>query len=114
MIIGIKLFVINCLGYQNEPNAYDLLMFGLGSFVVISILLFYYNSISKSNNSSRELSNPIYRSKDILLQSNNSNVNLIITQSNTSAWVKVLVFILIAFVVIVPADKFLGAVNSFY
>ncbi|WP_158839484.1 hypothetical protein [Polaribacter sp. L3A8] len=114
MIIGIKFFVINCLGYQNEPNAYDLLIFGLGSFVLISILLFYYNSISKSNNSSRELENTIYQSKDVLLQSNNSNINLIITQSTTSIWGKALVLVLIAFVIIVPVDKLIGAVNSFY
>ena len=114
MTNSINFSVINCLGYKNEPNAFDLLMFSLGSFLVISILLFYYNRIPKSNDSISELDNTIYQTKDVLLQSNSNNTNLIITQSTTSTWVKVLAFILIAFVVIIPVDQLFGVVNSFY
>ena len=97
-----------------QLSAYDLLMFTLGSFVVISILNFYYSRIPKSNNSISEFDTPIYQTNDIFLQSNSSSANLIITQSTTSTWVKVLVFILIAFVVIIPVDQLFSVVNSFY
>jgi hypothetical protein len=103
-----------CNNYYWSMSAYDLLMFGLGSFVIISMLLLYYNKIPKSNHNISELNNPIYQTKDILLQSNSSSANLIITQSTTSTWVKVLAFILIAFVVVIPVDQLFSVVNSFY
>ncbi|WP_339661236.1 hypothetical protein [uncultured Polaribacter sp.] len=183
MIISVIFFVINCFGYQNEPNAFDLFMFGLGSFVVISLLLWYYSKIPISNFKENDiqieitrsrwpkflayilfiipaiifvielfnfgnlftsfdvfmlsslvslflylnitpevkkivkrklLDNPIYQTKDILLQSSSSDANFMITQSTTSAWVKILAFILIAFVVIIPVDQLFSSVNSFY
>lgn len=102
-----------CYGYKTI-SAYDLLLFTLGSFVLISILLFYYNRIPKSNSSKSEFENPIYQSKDILLQSNNVDANFLITEKTTSTWVKFLVYILIVFVVIVPVNELFSAVNSFY
>ena len=105
-----------CFGpcYTSTLSGFDIFMFSLGSLVIISILLFYYSKISKSNNTKTELDNPIYQTKDILLQSNCNDDTLIITQSTTSTWVKVLVFILIAFVIIIPIDQLFGVVNSFY
>jgi hypothetical protein len=63
-----------CYGYKTI-SAYDLLMLSLGSFIVISVLLFYYNRIPKSNQPRSEFQNPIYQSKDILLQQNSVNGN---------------------------------------
>jgi hypothetical protein len=48
------------------------------------------------------------------LQSSSSDANFMITQSTTSAWVKILTFVLIAFVVIIPVDQLFGVVNSIY
>jgi hypothetical protein len=100
--------------YEFGLDLFGLLCFGLGSFVVIFILNLYYNKIPKSNNSISELTNPIYQTKDILLQSSSNDVNFIITQSSTLTLVKILVFVLIAFVVFIPVDQLLGIVNSIY
>jgi hypothetical protein len=94
-------------------STYDLLMFTLGSFVVISILNFYYSRIPKSNNSISEFDTPIYQTQDILLQSNSNNANLISTQDTTSTWAKIVVFVLITFVVIIPVDQLFSFANSF-
>ena len=89
-------------------SAYDLLMFGIGSIILISILLFYYNRIPKSNSSKSDLQNPIYQSSDILLQSNSQEINFVIPEKTTSTWVKGFVFILIFLVVITPLYQLLG------
>ncbi|QNM84868.1 hypothetical protein H9W90_11780 [Polaribacter pectinis] len=94
--------------FFRQLNAYDLLMFALGSMVIISILNFYYNRIPKSNTLESELKNPIYDSKDVLLQSNNLNTNFIIEEKSTSIFVKMFVYILIALVVITPLYQLLG------
>jgi hypothetical protein len=180
------MIALNCLGpypLGYYPIAYDLLMFGVGSFVVISLLLWYYSKIPKSNFKENDiqieirtsrwpkllayllfiipaiilfielfnfgnlftyfdvfmlsslvslllylnitpevkkivkrkiLENPIYQTRDILLQSSSSDANFMITQSTTSAWVKILTFVLIAFVVIIPVDQLFGVANSIY
>ncbi len=100
--------------YEYGLDLEALIMFALGSFLIISILLFYYNRIPKSNPTKSDLDNPIYQTKDILLQSNCNDSNLIITESATSTWVKILVFILIAFVITNPVDQLFSAVNSFH
>jgi hypothetical protein len=112
----IHFYQFNCFPntYSSSEHLNQLLMFSLGSFVIISILLLYYNKIPKSNHPITELDNPIYKTQDILLQSNSNNTNLMITQNTTSYWVKVLVFILIAFVVMIPIDQLFSMVNRFY
>ena len=94
--------------YFNELSAFDLSMFALGSFVIICILNLYYNKIPRSNSSINELNNPIYQSKDILLQSNSQDVSFVIAESKTSTWVKVLAFVLILCVAFTPFQEFLG------
>ena len=180
------MIALNCLGpypFGYYPTAYDLLIFGLGSLAVISLLLWYYSKIPKSNFKENDiqieitttrwpkllaylliiipaiilfielfnfgnlfthfdvfmlsslvslllylnitpevkkivkrklLDNPIYQTRDILLQSSSSDDNFMITQSTTSAWVKILAFVLIAFVVIIPVDQLFGVANSIY
>ncbi|MFT6698982.1 MAG: hypothetical protein ACJAVD_000468 [Porticoccaceae bacterium] len=100
--------------FNEQLSAYDLLIFTLGSLFFISILLLYYNKIPKSNFSITELEHPIYKTKDIFLQSSSNDANFIITQSSTSTCVKISAFLLIAFVVIIPVDQLFGAVNSIY
>ncbi|KGL62251.1 hypothetical protein [Polaribacter sp. Hel1_85] len=108
MINSINFSVINCLGYKNEPNAFDFLMFTLGSFVIISMLLLYYNRIPKSNHPISELDNPIYQTKDILLQSNSADVSFVISETKTSVLVKIVTFILILFLALTPFQEFLA------
>lgn len=173
MILKSFLLVINCFGYKNDPNAYDLFMFGLGSFAIISILLFYYSKIPKSNFKENdiqterkisrlpkmilylsilipiiillvdffnfgnlftsfdiimlssitavilylnitpeikklikrpELDNPIYQTKDILLQSNRNDMNYTGVKETTSKWVKTVVYITIFLLVLFPLN----------
>ncbi|WP_026775980.1 hypothetical protein [Polaribacter sp. Hel_I_88] len=87
---------------------YDLLMFFLGSFVLISILLLYYNKIPKSNTPKSEIDAPIYQSKDILLQSNNLDSNFIVAEKTTSNFTKIIVFVMIAIVVFTPLYQLFG------
>ena len=110
----IALNLIHFFPYEYGLDLKALIAFSLGSFVVTSILLFYYNRIPKSNQPKIELDNPIYQSTDILLQSNSADANFVIAEKTTSTWVKILVYILIAFVVIIPVDELFGVVNSFY
>lgn len=94
--------------FGNPLSAYDLIIFTLGSLVVISILLLYYNRIPKSTKQISELENPIYQSKDILLQSKIEDANYLAVEKSTSFWVKVLVYIMIGIVVFTPLYKLLG------
>lgn len=94
--------------FQQPLSAYDLLIFALGSFVIISILLFYYNRIPKSNTQKSSLDSPIYQTKDILLQSNSADANFVIAKSITSTWVKVLAFVLILIFAFTPFQDFLA------
>lgn len=89
-------------------SAYDLFIFTLGSIVIISILNFYYQRIPKSNNSINDSQNPIYQTKDILLQSNSAEASFVIAKRSTSILVKVLVFVLIFSFVFTPFQEFLG------
>ena len=99
--------VINCFGYQNEPNGFDLLMFALGSFVLISFLVFYYDRIPKSNKSKTELDTPIYQTKDIFLESNSANASFVLAEKSTSTWIKVFAFVLILLMVFTPFQDFI-------
>jgi hypothetical protein len=86
--------------------------FGLGSLVVVLIFLFYYNKIPKSNNSESQLTNRIYQKIYILPQLSSNDANFRIKQSFKSTLVKVLIFVLIAFVVLIPVNQLFGVVNS--
>lgn len=94
--------------YEYGLDFVALVLFSFGSFMVISILLFYYSKIPKSNAPKDELETPIYQSKDVLLQSNSLETNFIIAEKTTSTWVKGFVFILIFLVVVTPLYQLLG------
>ena len=107
LLSGISCCFGGCYNYFTL-SAYDLLMFGLGSIVLISILFFYYNRIPKSNISIDKLETPIYPTKDILLNLNSAETGFVIAESKTSTWVKVLAFVLILCVAFTPFQEFLG------
>lgn len=95
-------------GCDPSISAYDLLIFTLGSFVIVSTLIAYYNKIPKSNSPEKKLGTPIYQTKDILLQSNSSDASFIIAEKTTSTWVKVITVIMIVVVSCTPLYKLLG------
>ncbi len=101
-MIALNLIGSNYFGVQ--ITWFELLMFSLGSFLITSILLWFYERIPKHKTTPNEpiLNNPIYQSKDVLLQEREIGVNYFPTESTTSIWVKFLIYILIAFVVIIP------------
>lgn len=82
-------------------------MFSLGSFVIISFLLFYYNRIPKGNAPKSELNSLIYQSKDILLQSDSANVSFVLAEKTTSSWIKILAFVLTLYIVFTPFQELL-------
>ena len=105
------MIALNLLGpypFGNYTTFFDLLMFALGSFVVISILLLYYNKIPKSNNSKPKFDNSLYQFKDILLQSNNLDANFILAEKTTSTFTKTLVYIMILIVAFTPLYQLFG------
>lgn len=102
---------LNALGpniFGNPLSAYDLMIFTLGSIVLILSLLFYYNRIPKSKSSKNQLDTPIYESKDILLQSKIEDANYLAVEKSTSFWVKTLIYIMIGIVIFIPLYKLLG------
>lgn len=78
-------------------SGHDILIFALGLFIWVTILLWYYNRVSKSNNSNSALEVPFYQLKDILLQSNKSEVNFIDTTKSASTFTKLFVYALFFF-----------------
>jgi len=108
MATSIKFYIINCLGFENEPNAFDLLVFSIGSFILISILSLLYKKIPKSTASLIELENPIYKSKDILLQQSNFDIDNFPIGKATSNLTRIVIFILIALVAIIPLYQLFG------
>jgi len=109
MVLDISFLVINCLGYyDNSPSTFDILIFALGSFIVISIILLYYSKTSKSNISKSELDNPIYLSKDTLFQTTNTDTNPIFADNIISKFIKFLVYTVITIVIFTPLHQLLG------
>jgi hypothetical protein len=100
--------------FNEQLSAYDLLIVTLGSLFFISILFLYYNKIPKINLSITELEHPIYKTKDIFLQSSSNDANFIITQSSASTRVKISGFVVIAFVFIIPVDQLFSLVNCIH
>ena len=94
--------------FFRQPSFEDLLSFGLFSIITVSILLWYYHKISKSETNLDELDNPIYQSKDILLQEKISDGMYYPSQVATSIWVKISVFILVILVAITPLYQLFG------
>ncbi|WBX76842.1 hypothetical protein PG911_00870 [Tenacibaculum ovolyticum] len=105
------MIALNLLGFDPFSNSLsfcDLLCFGLGSFVLVSILSWYYNRIHKSNHSINDVERSIYQSKDILLQDYKVETEYAPIGQTTSVWVKTIVYILVLLVAITPLFELLG------
>ena len=98
---------VGCYG-DYSLSGYGLMIFTLSSFLITSILLLFYNIIPKSKNLKSEIDNPIYQSKDIILQSNSLNASFIIAEKTTSVWIKVITFIMIFVISFTPLYELLG------
>ncbi|WP_189663241.1 MULTISPECIES: hypothetical protein [unclassified Polaribacter] len=98
--------------YDELLSGYDILLFALGSCIVISVLLLYYSQIPENKNSKSALDKPLYQSKDVLLQSNNLEANFINTKKSASTFTKLFVFVLVFWVIFIPLYQLLG-VNHF-
>ncbi|WP_028889862.1 hypothetical protein [Tenacibaculum ovolyticum] len=104
-----------CFGPCPEPvlSGFDLLIFGLGSFVLVSILSLCYSRIPKNSYSTNDLERSIYQSKDILLQGYKVQVEYVPTAQTTSVWVKTIVYILVLLVAITPLFELFGMQNIY-
>ncbi|WP_064966260.1 hypothetical protein [Tenacibaculum ovolyticum] len=94
--------------FSNSLSFFDLLCFGLGSFVLVSILSWCYSRIPKSSYSTNDLERSIYQSKDILLQEYKVQAEYIPAGKTTSVWVKTIVYILVLLVAITPLFELFG------
>jgi hypothetical protein len=104
------LYQFNCFQklYDNSQDFIYLFYFALGTFGVISILLFYYNRIPKSNQLKDINESPIYQSKDVLLQEISTEGNYLIAEKTTSTWVKAIIYIFIAIIIFTPFYELIG------
>ena len=97
--------------YQELLSGYDILIFALGSFILVTILLWYYNRISKSNNSNSALEIQLYQSKDFLFGSMNQNDGFLTNTKSTSTFLKVILYFLTAIFILTPFGDFLGFIR---
>ncbi|WP_026775981.1 hypothetical protein [Polaribacter sp. Hel_I_88] len=104
----IALNTIHFFPYEYGLDLEALIVFALGSFFTISILIFYYNKIPRNNNQKLELDNPIYQSKDFLIESINNNDGLLFSQKSLSISSKIIIYSLIIVFVIKPFSDFIN------
>lgn len=98
-----------CFGPCYEPTLsfYDLSVLGLGSIVVISLLLIYYNKILKTDtNSLSDVS--IYQSKDILLQEKSIDGIYLAQEKALSIWTKLTIYLFIIIAITTPLYQLFG------
>ncbi len=105
LIIPGIILLVEFLNYGNTFSTFDIIM--LSS---ITTLILYTNLTSKIKKVTKRsnLNNPIYQSKDIILQSNSLNASFIIAEKTTSVWIKVITFIMIIVISFTPLYQLLG------
>ncbi|WP_299118896.1 hypothetical protein [uncultured Tenacibaculum sp.] len=105
-MIELNLFGNNIFNYPFTWSA----LFAFALFVVVfcMILSWYYSKIKSRSIGYIKREEPIYGSKDILLQEKKLGLELIPLEKITSVWVKAVVFILIFLVTITPLYQLLG------
>ena len=96
--------------YEFGLDFFGLIIYALGSFVIVSMLLFYYNKIPKSKAVNLVFDNPIYLSKDCLFQTTNLDEGSILVEKKTSILTRFCVYVLIAIVAFTPLYELLGVV----
>ena len=88
--------------FGHNMSSFDLLMFSIGSLLIINILLWYYNLITKRQTSSESLE---------LLQIETNEVSfhdVKFTQvKKISVWSKIMLVIFIGFLITVPFEQFI-------
>lgn len=100
--------IIHCLGpnYPVQLSFYDLLVFGLGVFMLTSILIGLYSCISTKKMFINEKA--LYNSKDILLQGKNEETNYLIIDQPISIIGRFIIYTLILITIFTPLYKLLG------
>jgi hypothetical protein len=95
------MLLVEFFNFGNLFTSFDILM--LSSLVT---LILYLNITSEIREFVKKpkLKNPIYQSKDILLQSNSKALNYFGVKETTSTWVKTLVYISILLLVLFPLN----------
>ena len=94
--------------YYKDLSIIDLLVFTAIAFVLVSILLFYYERTSgKGNGFSSQIDIPIYNSKDILLQERVGGSNFALAEKNISITSKVIIYSLAIIIAVTSFSEFL-------
>ena len=98
-----------CFGPCYEPTLsfYDLYVLGLGSIVIISLLLLYYNKIPKTNTNNLP-ETLIYQSKDILLQEKSADGVYLTQEKTLSIWAKLTIYLLVIIAITTPLYQLFG------
>ena len=93
--------------FENLVTSFDLLLIGL---LLLLVSLLEYLELPRTQKKVKEnvLNNPIYHSKDVLLQSKVENANYLVVEKSQSILVKGLIYAMILVVVFTPLYKLLG------
>ncbi|TVZ56277.1 hypothetical protein OD91_1560 [Lutibacter sp. Hel_I_33_5] len=105
IVIPSIILLIDFFNFGNLFTSFDIFML---CSVVTLILYFSITPKVKKRFKRQKLDNPIYQSKDILLQSKSLDANFIIAEKTTSIWMKIFVFVLIGIVAVTPLYELLN------
>lgn len=94
--------------YEFGLDLKSLIFYALGTLLLAILLILYYKKIPKSKLADNTLQNPIYESKDILLQPKNVKDSYLDLEDNVSVFTKIWLYIIIAIVCFTPLYKLLG------
>ena len=93
--------------FGNQLTSGELLLFSLGAVITITLFLFYYKNISKSNKNASEA--PIYsQQRDILLQKKSIDGIYLTQEKNISIWTKLTIYVLVIIAIITPLYQLFG------
>jgi hypothetical protein len=101
IIIPIIKLLVEFFNFGNLFTSFDI---GMLSSLVTLILYLNITSEIRGFVKKPKLKNPIYQSKDILLQSNSTALNYFGVKETTSTWVKTLVYVSILLLVLFPLN----------
>jgi hypothetical protein len=106
------LVLLNCLRSSQELSGYGLIIFSLGCFLIVSMLLWYARKISTGQKTILNNFNetPFYQSKDVLLQERTleSTLQHIPIKTTASVFTKTIIAILVFAVFFTPLHELLN------
>lgn len=105
IFIPVIIQLVEFFNFGNIFTSFDVFM--LCSLVALILYLNITPKIEKVLYR-QELNNPIYQTKDILLQSNSADASFVMPETKTSVLVKIVAFILILFFALTPFQEFLA------